>query len=82
MEADNVRLNITLPRDVARRLDMFAEPRKRSRFISEAIRRRIKQIEEQELERLLEEGYRAGRKESLSLAKEFEAIDLEGWHEY
>lgn len=82
MEADNVRLNITLPRDVARRLDKFAEPRKRSRFISEAIRRRIKQIEEQEIERLLEEGYRARRKESLALAKEFEAIDLEGWHEY
>ena len=82
MEADNVRLNITLPRDIARRLDKVAGPRKRSRFISEAIRRRIKQIEEQELERLLEEGYRAGRKESLSLAKEFEAIDLEGWHEY
>ena len=34
------------------------------------------------LEKQLEEGYRASAKESIALAREFEAADLEGWDEY
>ena len=82
MNTDTVRLNITLPKELAQALDNLAGPRKRSRFISEAIRQQIQQMQKEELEKLLEEGYRATRKESLALAKEFEAIDLEGWDDY
>lgn len=40
------------------------------------------QIKKDELEKQLEEGYRATAKESIELAREFEAADLEGWDEY
>jgi metal-responsive CopG/Arc/MetJ family transcriptional regulator len=82
MHTDTVRLNISLPKDLARALDKLTGPRKRSRFISEAISQRVQQLQREEIERILEQGYRADRQESLDLAKEFEAVDLEGWDEY
>ena len=82
MNTDPVRLNITLPKKLVRSLDKLAGPRKRSRFIAEALENQIKQYEKAKLEKLLAEGYRAAEKEDVSLAKEFEAVDLEGWDEY
>lgn len=82
MSTDIVRLNITLPRDLARALDECAGPRKRSQFIAEAIRERVKRKQKRELDRILEEGYRAVAKEDLAVAREFEVADLEGWDEY
>ncbi|MFC1815025.1 CopG family ribbon-helix-helix protein [Thermodesulfobacteriota bacterium] len=82
MNTDTVRLNITLPKELAQALNKLSGPRKRSRFISEAIRQRIEQRQKEELDKILEEGYRAMGGESLALAKEFEAVDLEGWDEY
>jgi len=78
----NVRLNITIPEEVARRLDSIVGTRGKSRFIAETLRKRIQEIEEQKLQQMLEEGYKARKKESQSIAKEFEAVDLEGWDEY
>ena len=51
-------------------------------LIAEALRQKIDQTEKEELEKILEEGYRATAKESLAIAKEFETVDLEGWDEY
>ena len=82
MNTDSVRLNITLPRELAEELDEFSGTRKRSRFIAEALRQRIKQMEREELEKNMEEGYRATEQEGRALAKEFETADLEGWDEY
>ena len=78
----NVRLNITIPEEVARQLDSIVGTRGKSRFIAETLRKRIQEIEEQKLQQLLEEGYKARKKESQSMAKEFEHADLEGWDEY
>jgi len=78
----NVRLNITIPEELARQLDSIVGTRGKSRFITETLRERIKEIEEQRLQQLLEEGYQARKKESQSMAKEFEPADLEGWDEY
>ena len=78
----NVRLNITIPEEVARQLDSIVGTRGKSRFIAETLRRRIQEIAEQKLHQLLEEGYKARKKESQSIAKEFESADLEGWDEY
>ena len=77
-----VKLNITIPEELARQLDKLAGSRKKSRFIAEALRKRIGEIQEQELNQILEEGYKARKQESLSIAKEFEPVDLEGWDEY
>ncbi len=77
-----VRLNITLPEELVLQIDRLAGPRKKSSFIAESLRLGIKRIQDKELQKALEEGYRAGKKESQSVAKEFEQIDIEGWDEY
>ena len=82
MSSNTVRLNITLPKGLVQTLDGMIDPGKRSRFITEALELRIEQQKKEELNKLLEEGYRATKRESLALAQEFEAADLEGWDEY
>ena len=79
---NTVRLNITLPEELAEQLDKLVAPKKKSSFISETLRERIEKIQNEQLQKLLEEGYKATRKESLALAEEFEPADLEGWDEY
>jgi len=82
MHAENVRLNVILPRDVVESLNDIAGPRNRSRVISESIREYLRQRKNAELVKKLEEGYRASAKENIDLAGEFEAVDLEDWDEY
>jgi metal-responsive CopG/Arc/MetJ family transcriptional regulator len=82
MHSETVRINIILPRDMVEYLNQIAGPRNRSRLISESIRESIRQRKKAELEKQLEEGYRASIKENIAFAKEFEAVDLEGWDEY
>lgn len=82
MSDDTVRLNITIPKDLAHALDHLAGPRKRSRFIVEALREKIKKKEKEDLELLLTEGYQATSEESTVIANEFESADLEGWDDY
>ena len=77
-----VRLNITVPEKLAHQLDSLVAPRKKSRFIAEALRRRIEEIQNEQMEKLLEEGYKDRKAESRALAKEFEAADLEAWDDY
>jgi len=77
-----VRLNITIQEELARQLDKLVGPREKSRFIAEALKQRIEEIQEEELNKILEEGYKARKQESLSIAKEFEAVEMEGWDEY
>jgi metal-responsive CopG/Arc/MetJ family transcriptional regulator len=77
-----VRLNITIQEELARQLDKLVDARKKSQFIAEALKQRIEEIQEEELNKILEEGYKARKQESLSIAKEFEAVDVEGWDEY
>lgn len=82
MYPENVRLNVILPRDLVDSLNQIAGPRNRSRMISESVREYIRQRNKAELEKRLEEGYRASAPENITMTKEFEAVDLEGWDEY
>jgi len=82
MDTETVRLNITLPKGLVEAMNRVTEPRKRSLFIAEAVRQKIVQKEKEETEKLLIEGYQAAAKESLSITKEFESADLEGWDDY
>ena len=77
-----VRMNITIPEDLARQLDQLVDSRKKSRFITETLRERVKKIEKDKLQKMLEEGYKRRKEESLSISRDFESIDLEGWDEY
>jgi len=77
-----VRMNITIPEDLARQLDQLVDSRKKSRFIAETLKERVKKIEEDKLQKMLEEGYKRRKEESLSISRDFATIDLEGWDEY
>ena len=79
---DTVRLNITLPGELARQLDDLAEHKKKSSFIAESLRDRIEKVQRERLQTLLEEGYKARSQESFAMAREFEPVDLDGWDEY
>ena len=82
MDTETVRLNVTLPKSLVETMNRVTGPRKRSRFIAKAVRQKIEQIEKEEIEKLLVNGYQAAAKESLALTKEFESADLEGWDDY
>jgi hypothetical protein len=77
-----IRLNITLPKEIAQQLESLAGPKKKSHFIAETLGQRIEKIQSEQLQMLLEEGYKSTRQESLTITKEFEPLDLEGWDEY
>jgi len=77
-----VRMNITLPEDLAEELEKIAGSKKKSRFIAKTLQEKIASIKADEIQRRLEEGYKARNEESHKIAKEFEAVDLEGWDEY
>ncbi len=82
MNTDNVRLNVTIPKDLFVALSKHAGPRKKSQFIAQAIRKQIEQEQRQALDMALEEGYRNRKEESIGIANEFAATDLEGWDDY
>lgn len=82
MNTETVRLNVTLPRGLVEAMNRVTEPRKRSRFIAEAVRQKIEQKEKEEMESLLVKGYQDRAKDGLALTKEFENADLEGWDDY
>ena len=77
-----VRMNITIPEELAQQLDKLIGPRKKSHFITETLKERIERIQDEELQKMLEEGYKVRKKEGQSIAEEFESADLEGWDEY
>jgi metal-responsive CopG/Arc/MetJ family transcriptional regulator len=77
-----VRLNITLPAELVHELERLSEPRQKSQFIAEALKQKIEKLRHEELQKNLEEGYKARKQESHSIAKGFESVDLEGWDEY
>jgi metal-responsive CopG/Arc/MetJ family transcriptional regulator len=82
MHTESVRINVILPRDLIESVNQIAGPRSRSSIISESLREYLRQRKQDELEKLLEEGYQAAARESIAIAEEFEVVDLEGWGEY
>lgn len=82
MAAENVRLNITLPFSIVDELTQMTGPRKRSQFIAEAVKLRLKQLKDEKKQALLVEGYQAEKEEGLNITKEFEAIDINDWDDY
>jgi metal-responsive CopG/Arc/MetJ family transcriptional regulator len=77
-----VRMNITLPEQLARKLDQLVSPRKKSKFIVESLEECIRRREREELKAKLKEGYKVRRDEGLRIAEEFQKVDLEGWDDY
>lgn len=63
-------------------MNMHAGPRKKSQYITQAIRRQIEHDQREALDKTIEEGYRSTQHEGLALSHEFEATNLEGWDDY
>ena len=58
-----VRLNITIPMELIKRVDGITGPRKRSQFITEALKRRLDEMDREKLRQSMEEGYKARKEE-------------------
>ncbi|MBU3914165.1 MAG: hypothetical protein KJ882_03915 [Proteobacteria bacterium] len=82
MAIETERINITIEKGLALELKKFTSPRKRSAFITDAIKRKIAQQKKEELETKLKEGYTARNSEGLNITGEYEALDMENWDEY
>ncbi len=54
MNTGVVSIKYFLPSSIAKELDQFSKPRKRSQFIAEAIKLQIKQLQEEKSKKLLE----------------------------
>jgi len=70
-----VRMNITMPERVARKLSKF---KNKSRFIAEAVEERIAVQEKEQMEQLLRESYKKAAKEDAILMKDWDALAGDG----
>jgi metal-responsive CopG/Arc/MetJ family transcriptional regulator len=82
MTTESVRLNITLPADLAKELKHITASRKQSKFVAEAVEQKINQLKQKQMENDLAEGYKATSKEGIEITKDFDSVDLEGWDDY
>ncbi|OGX42482.1 MAG: hypothetical protein A3G91_02530 [Omnitrophica WOR_2 bacterium RIFCSPLOWO2_12_FULL_50_9] len=71
-----IRLNITIPEDVAEQLHHI---RNKSQFISRALKEKFDREKTQKLEKALIEGYKETASEDRRTAGEWDNATLEGW---
>lgn len=74
-----LKLNFTIPEDVAAALKTRVSKRKRSAFVAAAVLDKLKELEKEELRQALMEGYQARRGEDAEVDQEWERATLEAW---
>jgi len=74
----SVRVNVTLPEDVAETLKEMAGPRGQSSFIAQSVRFYARRLRRQRLLEELKEGYRATAREGLEISREFDSALIDG----
>lgn len=72
---NTVRVNITLPLEVA---EMLKNVKNKSSFIAEAIRERVEREEKANLIKELSEGYKVRKKEDKEISLEWDTISGDG----
>jgi metal-responsive CopG/Arc/MetJ family transcriptional regulator len=82
MHTETLRINVTLSKELLKSVNDITGSRSRSRLIAESLQKYVRKIKKAELEKQLQERYRAAAKESIALTEEFAAVDLERWDEY
>ncbi len=70
-----LKLNFTIPEDVAEALRNRIQQRRRSAFVTAALVEKLKKLEEEELI----EGYQARNIEDTDINKEWENLTLQRW---
>lgn len=73
-------ITLNLPPGIDKELSDLAV--KKEEFLLEALKEKIKSEKKLNLKVLMEEGYKARRKENELLNKDFFYTDLENWNEY
>lgn len=74
-----LKLNFTVPEDIAESLRARVGKRKRSAFVSAAVREKLQELEQEQLKQALREGYQARREEDAKINSEWEEPTLESW---
>ena len=75
----SLRVNFTIPEDLASMLKAHVGERKRSAFVAAAIRDRLLELEQERLRKTLIEGYAARRSEDKGISEEWETATLKDW---
>ncbi len=76
-----LKVNFTIPEDVAAELRSRVSKRRRSAFVAAAVTQKLKELEEEQLRKELIEGYQATREEDMTINREWESATLEKWPE-
>ena len=74
-----LKLNFTIPEDIAGALKARISKRKRSAFVAAAVLAKLKELEQEQLRQALMEGYQTRREEDAEINREWEASTLEEW---
>lgn len=74
-----LKLNFTVPEDVAEALKARVSKRKRSAFVAAAVLDKLRELEEEQLRQSLVEGYQARRAEDAEVNQEWEGATLKEW---
>ncbi len=76
------RINISIPIETLQLLDDIAPPKKRSQFITEAIKQYASEIKRLQLREQLKAGYLANAESDRQIAEEWFPIEQEVYEEY
>jgi hypothetical protein len=74
-----LKLNFTVPEDVAEELKARVSRRKRSAFVAAAVADKLKELEKEQLRQSLVEGYQVRQAEDAEVNQEWEGATLEEW---
>lgn len=74
-----LKLNFTVPEDVAKELRAQVGKSKRSAFVAETLRIRLDELKQEQLRKNLIEGYQARYEEDAQINAEWEKATLENW---
>ncbi len=74
-----VRTTVYLDEQVLERVRRHVPPRGLSKLINEMLNEQAEAFERKRIEDLMAEGYVATRRDREELARDWEAVDLEGW---
>jgi hypothetical protein len=74
-----LKLNFTVPEDIAEALKTRVGKRKRSAFVAAAVAEKLKYLEQEHIRQALVEGYQAQQDENTEINQEWEGATLEEW---
>ncbi len=77
----SIRTTIHFDEELYAKLKQLTAPRRMSEFINKTLWEKIQQLEKQDIETAMKEGYLATKKDRAILNQEWQSVDTEGWPE-